>query len=239
MASRSGSSRRLSKNREIHLPDAFQDLFRPFRYKAFYGGRGSGKSYAMATALVLLSAQKPLRVLAAREIQRSIRDSAKRLLDDRIRTLGLSRRYTSTETEIRSSNGSLFLFAGLGQNPESIKSMEGIDIAWIEEADTIAQRSLDVLVPTIRKPNSELWFAWNPRHPTDPVDALFRGGPAREDALVAARQFCRQSLVPRGSRCRAPLGSSPRPGQVPAHLGGRLSHPFGGSACSVTGASTN
>jgi phage terminase large subunit len=184
MASRSGSSRRTLKNREIHLPEVFRPLFRPARYKAFYGGRGSGKSYAMASALVLLSAQKTLRVLAARETQRSIRDSSKRLLDDRIQALGLSRRYTSTETEIRSSNGSLFLFAGLGHNPDAIKSMEGIDIAWVEEADTIAQRSLDILVPTIRKPGSELWFSWNPRHPTDPVDALFRSGPPREDALV-------------------------------------------------------
>ena len=184
MASRSASSRRRPPNRDIHLPEAFRPLFQPCRYKAFYGGRGSGKSYAMATALVLLSAQAPLRVLAARQTQRSIRDSSKRLLDDRIRVLGLAGRYTSTETEIRSANGSLFLFAGLGHNPDAIKSMEGIDIAWVEEADTIAQRSLDILVPTIRKPGSELWFSWNPRHATDPVDALFRGGPARADALV-------------------------------------------------------
>lgn len=182
MASRSASSRRLAKL-EIELPDAFRDLFQPFRYKAFYGGRGSGKSHSMATALVLLAAQKPLRILAAREIQKSIRDSSKRLLDDRIRALGLGPRFSSTEQEIKAANGSLILFAGLGQ-PDGIKSMEGIDIAWIEEADTISQRSLDVLVPTIRKPGSELWFAWNPRLASDPVDALFRGGPVREDALV-------------------------------------------------------
>ncbi len=183
MASRSVSSRRPRKL-DVELPEAFRGLFLPFRYKAFYGGRGSGKSHAMATALVLLAAQAPLRVLAAREIQKSIRDSSKRLLDDRIAALGLGRKFTSTETEIKARNGSLFLFAGLGHNPDQIKSMEGIDIAWVEEADAISQRSLDILVPTIRKPGSELWFSWNPRHETDPVDALFRGGPARDDALV-------------------------------------------------------
>ena len=154
MASRSASSRRRLRKLEIELPDAFRALFRPCRYKAFYGGRGSGKSHSMATALVLKAAQAPLRVLAARETQKSIRDSSKRLLDDRIAALGLGRAFASTETEIRARNGSLFLFDGRGQNPDQIKSMEGIDVAWVEEADTISQRSLDILVPTIRKEGS-------------------------------------------------------------------------------------
>ncbi len=88
MASRSASSRPPTE-REIALPEAFRPLFVPSRYKAFYGGRGSGKSHAVATALVLMAAERPLRILAAREIQRSIRDSSKRLLDDRIAALGL------------------------------------------------------------------------------------------------------------------------------------------------------
>ena len=188
MASRSVSSRR-PRNREVEVPEAFRDLFRPARYKAFYGGRGSGKSHAMATALVVLASQKPLRILAAREIQRSIRDSSKRLLDDRIAALGLKGRYRSTEAGIRGRNGSVFLFAGLRANPESIKSMEGVDIAWVEEAATVSQLSLDLLIPTIRKPDSELWFSWNPRHPTDPVDVMFRGGPARPDAVVRQVSF--------------------------------------------------
>jgi phage terminase large subunit len=181
--SRSASSRR-SKTRDIELPEAFRDLFRPARYKAFYGGRGSGKSHAMATALVLLAAQMPLRILSARQFQRSIRDSSKRLIDDRIEALGLVQKFRSTETEIAGPKGSLFLFAGLATNPESIKSMEGIDIAWVEEAATISQRSLDILIPTIRKPGSELWFSWNPRLASDPVDALFRAGEPPPDAIV-------------------------------------------------------
>ena len=183
MRSRSGSSRRPS-SREIDLPDAFRDLFKPSRYKAFYGGRGSGKSHAMATALVLRAAQTPLRILSARQFQRSIRDSSKRLIDDRIEALGLLRRFKSTETDIQGPNGSLILFAGLATNPDSIKSMEGIDIAWVEEAATISQRSLDILIPTIRKPGSELWFSWNPNLATDPVDALFRAGPPPPGSIV-------------------------------------------------------
>ncbi len=188
MASRSASSR-LSKNLEIELPEAFRDLFRPSRYKAFYGGRGSGKSHSIATALVLTAAQRPLRILAAREIQRSIRDSSKRLLDDRIAALGLKGRYRSTAEAIRGRNGSLIFFAGLRSNPESIKSMEGIDIAWVEEAATVSQASLDILTPTVRKPGSELWFSWNPRQPTDPVDAMFRAGPPRPDAILRRVSF--------------------------------------------------
>ena len=188
MASRSASSRR-QKNLEVELPEAFRELFRPARYKAFYGGRGSGKSHSIATALVLMASQRPLRILAAREIQRSIRDSSKRLIDDRIAALGLGARYRSTETAIRCRNGSAFVFAGLRSNPDTIKSMEGIDIAWVEEAATVSQRSLDILIPTIRKPGSELWFSWNPRHDRDPVDAMFRSGPARPDAVVRRVSF--------------------------------------------------
>ena len=171
-------------SRDIALPEAFRPLFTPSRYKAFFGGRGSGKSHAVATALVLMAAERPLRILAAREIQRSIRDSSKRLLDDRIAALGLDARYRSTAAGIHGRNGSLFLFAGLRSNPDSIKSMEGIDIAWVEEAATVSRRSLDILVPTIRRPGSELWFTWNPRHATDPVDAMFRRGPPRPDAIL-------------------------------------------------------
>lgn len=147
----------------------------PVRYRAAYGGRGSGKSHSFAQALVLKAAEKPLRILCAREIQKSIRDSAKRLLDDKIEGSGLSSFFESTETEIRGRNGSLFVFAGLRTNPDAIKSMEGLDIAFVMEANKVAQRSWDLLIPTVRKPGSELWAEWNPSDPKDPVDAMFRG----------------------------------------------------------------
>lgn len=158
------------------LPDWASILFdESARYLAVYGGRGSGKSRSIATALVVRAAQKPLRILCAREIQKSIKDSVKRLLDDEIARLGLGGFFSSTDTEIRGRNGSLFLFAGLRTNIDSIKSTEGIDICWVEEAQTVSQSSLDVLIPTVRKPGSQLWFSWNPKQDTDPVDVKFRG----------------------------------------------------------------
>lgn len=154
----------------------------PIRYRAAYGGRGSGKSHAFAAALVIKARQRPIRVLCAREIQKSIKDSVKRLLDDKIREMGFGQHFRSTDTEIKGTNGSHFVFAGLRSNVESIKSLEGIDIAWVEEATTVSQSSLTNLGPTIRKDGSEIWFTWNPRHENDPVDSMFRlpsGAPPR------------------------------------------------------------
>lgn len=108
----------------------------------------------------------------------------KRLLDDKIEAHGLSGFYTSTDAEIRGPNGSLFVFAGLRTNPDSIKSMEGIDRAAVFEANRVSQRSLDLLIPTVRNAGSELWFEWNPEDETDPVDAMFRGAVAPPDSLI-------------------------------------------------------
>ncbi len=161
---------------ELEIPAwAKSHLFTPSRYKAMYGGRGGGKSRSVATALVLHAFQRPERVLCAREVQKSIKDSVKRLLDDEIERLGLRAFFESTETEIRGKNGSLFIFAGLRGNAAGIKSLEGVTKAWVEEAATISQGSLDTLVPTIRAKNSEIWFTWNPDLATDPIDMMFRG----------------------------------------------------------------
>lgn len=159
---------------DMELPDWAENLFNEdVRYFALVGGRGSAKSYSVAATLILRAAAKPLRILCAREIQRSIKDSVKRLLDDTIVRTGLQGFFTSTDTEIRGKNGSLLLFAGLRTNIDSIKSMEGIDICWVEEAQTVSQSSLDILIPTIRKPNSQIYFTWNPKYKTDPIDSMF------------------------------------------------------------------
>lgn len=118
---------------------------------------------------------EPKRILCCREIQNSIRDSVQRLLLDKIEECGLSDFFTAVESEIRGANGSLFMFSGLRTNPDSVKSKEGFDYAWIEEAATVSQRSLDILIPTLRKPGSEIWVTWNPRLQKDPIDALLRG----------------------------------------------------------------
>ena len=145
-----------------------------YRYIAVHGGRGSAKSRSFATLLVVKAAQSPIRILCTREVQKSIKDSVKRLLDDEIDRLGWRGSFKSTDGEIRCQNGSLFIFAGLAHNIDSIKSMEGIDICWCEEAQTLSVGSLNTLIPTIRKPGSQIWFTWNPKSPRDPVDAMFR-----------------------------------------------------------------
>lgn len=157
----------------VKLPEWAERLWEPSRFKVMKGGRGSGKSRSAASALVLQAASHPHRILCAREIQKSIKDSVKRLLDDEIERLGLGDYFESTENEIRGKNGSLFIFAGLRGNSASIKSMEGITRCWVEEAQMISQTSLQDLIPTIRAPGSEIWFTYNPKTPDDPVDKMF------------------------------------------------------------------
>ena len=98
----------------VTLPEPFQPLFKPARYKSYFGGRGSGKSHSMATALLIEGYRTPLRILCCREVQRSIKDSVKQLLDDKIADMGLGWFYTSTRDGIKGQNGTSFIFSGLG-----------------------------------------------------------------------------------------------------------------------------
>lgn len=169
---------------DVELPRWAQQLFTPSRFKAMWGGRGGGKSRSVASALVLRALQAPERVLCAREVQKSIKDSSKRLLDDEIERMGVRAFFDSTESEIRGANGSLFIFTGLRGNASQVKSLEGVTIAWVDEAQTITQASLDTLIPTIRAPKSEIWLTWNPLRAEDPVDAMFRADVLPPDAMV-------------------------------------------------------
>ncbi len=175
----------------MQVPACFRFLYdeRPVRYRGAYGGRGSGKSHAFAQALVIRGARRPTRALCCREIQKSLKSSVKRLLSDKIKACGLSHLYSETETEIRGPNGTLFLFEGLRSNPDSVKSMEGLDLAWVEEANTVSQRSLELLIPTVRKPHSEIWFTWNPKSPKDPVDALLRSKVKPPNSMIRRVNF--------------------------------------------------
>lgn len=159
----------------VRLPRYGQDLWRPFRHLAWHGGRGAAKSRTVATGLVIQSVERHERVLCGREVQRSIKDSVKRLLDDEIERLGLSSAFVSTEAEIRGPNDSLFLFSGIKGNANGIKSIEGITTFWGEEAQAFSQASIDTVIPTIRAPNSRLIWTWNPDLETDPIDVMFRG----------------------------------------------------------------
>jgi phage terminase large subunit len=160
---------------QVELPAWGECLWMARRHIALYGGRGAAKSRSIARGLVIQSAQEHHRVLCGREVQRSIKDSVKRLLDDEIARLSLQDRFVSTESEIRGPNESLFLFAGIKGNATGIKSIEGITDFWGEEAQTFSQASIDTVVPTIRAPGSRCLWSWNPDLPTDPIDAMFRG----------------------------------------------------------------
>ncbi len=185
----------------LDVPAVFEPLLSPARYKGAHGGRGSGKSHFFAgLAVVKMATQAGFRVVCVREIQNSIKDSVKQLLEDKISQLGLTSFFTITDQEIRGLNGSLAIFRGLqNHTAASIKSLEGFDVAWIEEAQTISQVSLDLLTPTIRKDGSELWFSWNPVSEKDPVDVMLRGE-ARENAIVVQANWSDNPWFPASLR---------------------------------------
>jgi phage terminase large subunit len=169
---------------KIKLPKAYVQIFqKPSRYKVLYGGRGSAKSWSCAKVALAMGFANPLRILCAREIQRSISDSVHKLLSEQIDELGLNGFYDITRDAIRGQNGTEFIFKGLRTNPQEIKSMEGIDICWVEEAQAVSQESWDVLIPTIRKPGSEIWVTFNPLDESDPTYQKFVIDPP-DDAIV-------------------------------------------------------
>lgn len=171
------------------FPAALAFLFEQARYKVVVGGRGSGKSWGFARALLILGARRKIRVLCTREIQKSIKDSVHRLLKDQVFALGLESFYDVLNTEIRGINGTEFLFAGLSdQTADSIKSYEGVDVAWVEEAQTVSKRSWDIFVPTIRKDGSEIWVSFNPELESDETYSRFVAN-TPDDAVVVRMNY--------------------------------------------------
>ena len=169
----------------VEFPEKLEFLFRPSRYKVAYGGRGPAKSWSFARALLIIGAMKPTRILCTREVQKSIKDSVHKLLSDQIQALGLGYFYEVLQTEIRGRNGTEFMFAGLStQTADSLKSYEGVDIVWCEEAHSISRASWTILVPTIRKAGSEVWVSFNPALEDDETYRRFVTEPP-PDAIVA------------------------------------------------------
>ena len=152
---------------EAELPAKLECLFQPARYKVLYGGRGGAKSWSIARALLIMAASKPLRILCAREFQSSIADSVHKLLSDQIIEMGMSGQFTVEKATIYHRNGSEFRFAGIRTNIGAIKSFEGIDICWVEEAVNVSRTSWMTLIPTIRKDGSEIWVSFNPELEAD------------------------------------------------------------------------
>lgn len=172
-------------NPQFEFPEKLEFLFRPMRYKVAHGGRGSGKSWGYARALVLLGAKQKLRILCTREVQNSIKDSVHKLISDQIAALGVGPHYDILETTIRGRNGTEFIFAGLAKHTvDSIKSYEGIDIVWVEEAQLVSKRSWDVLIPTIRKEGSEIWISFNPELDIDETWQRFVASPPPDSCVV-------------------------------------------------------
>ena len=167
------------------FPSKLKFLFQPKRYKVAYGGRGATKSWGFARALLIQGAQKKLRILCTREVQKSIKDSVHSLLSDQIQALGFGQLYEVLQNEIRGKNGTEFLFAGLStQTIESIKSYEGIDRVWVEEARAVSKRSWSILIPTIRKEGSEIWVSFNPELDTDETYLRFVATPPPDAEVV-------------------------------------------------------
>jgi phage terminase large subunit len=165
------------------FPVKMASLFDKARYKVYYGGRGAGKSHSAAKALLILGAKSQIRVLCAREYQTSIKDSVHKLLCDQIVLMGMEGFYEITQSAIRGKNGTEFAFIGLKNNIANVKSIEGIDIAWVEEAQTTSRVSWNTLIPTIRKQDSEIWVTFNPELESDETYQRFIVKPP-ENAII-------------------------------------------------------
>lgn len=178
-------------------PEVFPKFIRPSRYKALYGGRGSAKSHFFAGAMATNAASvKGFRGVCVREVQKSLKESAKRLIEDKIRNLGLGQYFEVQESLIKTPGDGVILFQGMQDHTaESIKSLEGFDVAWVEEAQTLSARSWEMLRPTIRAPGSEIWASWNPRSAQDPVDSFFRGNPP-ENAIISKINYDQNVFFP-------------------------------------------
>ncbi|WP_082438621.1 PBSX family phage terminase large subunit [Nonlabens sp. YIK11] len=196
---------------DIKTPRWALPLLEPKRYKGVKGGRGSGKSHTLAENAVERMVMNPnTSIVCIREIQKSLKFSAKKVIEDKIRSMGVSHLFDITLNEIRAVNGSgIMIFQGMQDHTaDSIKSLEGFDIAWVEEAHSLSKKSLRLLRPTIRAQDSELWFSWNPNMPTDAVDDFFEGNPPNSVLIhvnIFDNPFAPQTLIDEMEADRARL----------------------------------
>lgn len=180
----------MAKTLEIQTPRWLLPLLEPARYKGAHGGRGSGKSHAFAELLVERCIMMRTDAVCIREVQKSLAQSVKRLVEAKIEAMGVGHMFDVQQSLIKGPYGGVIIFQGMqNHTADSIKSLEGFDVAWVEEAQSLSQRSLDLLRPTIRKPGSELWFTWNPNLETDPVDVLLRGVQPPPGAMVVQANY--------------------------------------------------
>ena len=181
----------------VKFPKIFKPLREPHRYKVMYGGRGSAKSWTIAKQLLIIGAQKKTRILCTRELQKSIKQSVHKLLVDQIDSMGLNAFYSITDTSLKGKNGTEFIFMGVKHNTEEIKSTEGVDICWIEEAHNLTESSWDIIDPTIRKEGSEIWVSFNPRFKFDHVYNLFVANDPPPNSWVCEINYKDNPYMPR------------------------------------------
>lgn len=169
----------------VRFPPKLAPLFRPARHKSLWGGRDAGRSWGASRALLVQGAAKPLRILCSREVQNTIADSVHRLLCDQIELLWLSSFYTPYDASISGRNGTEFIYTGLRNlDANKIKSYEGVDISWTEEAENLTKRSYNILEPTIRKPGSEIWSTWNAQMDSDFIYRHYVVDPPDDAAVI-------------------------------------------------------
>jgi phage terminase large subunit len=181
-------------------------LLQPARFKGAKGGRSGGKSHFFAEEMILKLVDDPdLRALSIREVQRSLKFSAKHLLEGKIKALGVADYFRVMNDEIRSTRGEgLIAFTGMQDHTaDSLKSFEGFAIAWFEESHRMSKRSRDILIPTIRAPGSELWFSWNPQQPDDPIETLFRDLEGNENAILVEINYTDNPFCPQEAKDEA------------------------------------
>ena len=188
-------------NLTINTPRWAIPLIEPCRYKGIKGGRGSGKSHERAEALVERAILNPdLKAVCIREIQKTLQHSAKSLIMSKIRQFGVAHLFEETREQIRILNGTgLIIFQGMQDHTaDSIKSLEGFDIAWVEEGQSLSHRSFQLLRPTIRASGSEIWVTWNPEHDTDAVDVFFNEAVAHgaEDVKLVHVNYDQNPFLP-------------------------------------------
>jgi phage terminase large subunit len=171
---------------DIQTPRAFAPLLFPNRYKGAFGGRGSAKSHFFGESLVEKHVMLPgSRSVCIREVQKSLEQSSKKLIEDKIKKLKVQHLFRVLDDKIITPGNGIIIFAGMqNHTADSIKSLESFGTAWVDEAQALSRHSLKILRPTIRAPGSEIWFSWNPAKPSDPVDDFFRGsGAGRKNAI--------------------------------------------------------
>jgi phage terminase large subunit len=181
----------------IETPAVFEPLLAPARYKGAFGGRGSAKSHFFAGLLVEECIQRKIDAVCLREVQKSLRFSVKKLIETKIQDMNAGLYFDVQNEIIKTRHGGTIIFQGMQDHTaDSIKSLDGFDRAWFEEAQSASQRSLDLLRPTLRAPGSELWFSWNPRFATDPIDALLRGAEKPKGAVVVEANYTDNPWLP-------------------------------------------